>query len=325
MAVAEQTILPDGRVELSAEVDAGLGGALHNEDLAPVPIAKRTWTTYNYLALWVGMSINIPTWMLASGLMLLGMAWYQALFTIFLANVLVLIPMLAISHAGTKYGIPYPVIARASFGTYGANLPALIRAFVACGWFGIQTWIGGSALFAGIAALLKTVTGDASGWLDAPKISLGIGDAAAQPWTVWLCFAIFWALNIVIILWGMEAIKRFEGWAAPVLIVIFLGPHGLDGRRAGGLGPVVEDAGKLGWGPDFWKILPISLMGMIAFWSTLSLNMPDFTRFGRSQREQAIGQTLGLPTTMTLFPLVGVLTTSATVIVFGMPSGTRLP
>ncbi|MCJ7710144.1 MAG: cytosine permease, partial [Chloroflexi bacterium] len=140
---AEQTILPDGRVELSAEVDAGLGGALHNEDLAPVPIAKRTWTTYNYLALWVGMAINIPTWLLASGLMALGMAWYQALFTIFLANVIVLIPMLAISHAGTKYGIPYPVLARASFGVFGANLPALVRAGVACGWFGIQTWIGG--------------------------------------------------------------------------------------------------------------------------------------------------------------------------------------
>ena len=313
MALAEQTLMPDGRVELSAEVDAGLGGALHNEDLAPVPIAKRTWTTYNYLALWIGMAINIPTWMLASGLMLLGMAWYQALFTIFLANVLVLLPMLAISHAGTKYGIPYPVIARAAFGTYGANLPALMRAFVACGWFGIQTWIGGLALFAVVGALL----GPDSFWTTAGKISIGIGDAASQPWTLWLSFAIFWALNMMIILWGMEAIKKFENWAAPFLIVVFLGLMLWMVLRAGGLGPVVEQPGKLGWGPDFWKIFPVSLMGMIAFWSTLSLNMPDFTRFGRSQREQVIGQTLGLPTTMTLFPLVGVLTTSATVLVFG--------
>ncbi len=122
----EQTVQQDGRVELLPDVDAGLGtSGLHNDDLAPVPIEKRTWTTYNYLSLWIGMAINIPTWLLASGLMLLGMAWYQALFTIFLANILVLIPMLLISHAGTKYGIPYPVIARASFGTYGANLPAL--------------------------------------------------------------------------------------------------------------------------------------------------------------------------------------------------------
>ena len=309
----EQTVMADGRIELRPEVDAALGGALHNEDLAPVPITKRTWTTYNYLALWIGMAINIPTWLLASGLIALGMAWYQALFTIFLANVLVLIPMLAISHAGTKYGVPYPVIARASFGTYGANLPALMRAFVACGWFGIQTWIGGTALFAVVGALL----GPTSWWVTASKISIGIGAAASQPWTLWLSFAIFWALNIVIILWGMEAIKVFENWAAPFLIVVFIGLMVWMVVRAGGFGPVVQDAGKLGWGPDFWKIFPISLMGMIAFWSTLSLNMPDFTRFGRSQRDQVMGQTLGLPTTMTLFPLVGVLTTSATVLVFG--------
>jgi NCS1 family nucleobase:cation symporter-1 len=318
VAVAEQVVNSDGRVELLPGVEKALGASsLHNEDLAPVPIEKRTWTTYNYLALWVGMAINIPSWLLASGLIALGMSWTQAIMTIFLGNVLVLIPMLAISHAGTKYGIPYPIIARASFGAYGANLPALMRAFVACGWFGIQTWIGGTALFAVVGALLKTLTGDASGWTDAPTISLGIGAAAAQPWTMWLSFAIFWALNMIIVVWGMEAIKRFEDWAAPFLIVVFLGLMVWMVWQAGGLGPVVDEPGKLGWGPDFWKIFPISLMGMIAFWSTLSLNMPDFTRFGRSQRDQVTGQVLGLPTTMTLFPLVGVITTSATVIVYG--------
>jgi len=314
MAMAlEQTVLPDGRVELSPEVDAGLGtSGLHNEDLAPVPIAKRTWTTYNYLALWIGMAINVPSWALASGLMALGMAWYQAIFTIFLGNLIVLVPMLLISHAGTKYGIPYPVFARASFGTYGANLPALIRAGVACGWFGIQTWIGGTALFAVVGALL----GAGSFWVTADEVCIGFGVAACQPWTAWLSFAIFWALNMIIVLWGMEAIKKFENWAAPFLIVVFLGLMILMVAQAGGLGPVMAESGTLGWGPDFWAIFPLSLMGMIAFWSTLSLNMPDFTRFGRSQKEQAYGQALGLPTTMTLFPLVGVITTSATVIVF---------
>jgi nucleobase:cation symporter-1, NCS1 family len=313
----EQTVMEDGRVELKPEVDAALGGALHNEDLAPVPITKRTWTTYNYLALWVGLAINIPSWLLASGLIDLGMSWTQAIMTIFLGNLIVLVPMLLISHAGTKYGIPYPVIARASFGAFGANLPALIRAVVACFWFGIQTWIGGTALFAVVGALLKTLTGDASGWTGAPTISIGIGVAASQPWTLWLSFAIFWALNMIIVVWGMEAIKVFENWAAPFLIVVFLGLMVWMLYQAGGLGPVIDQPGKLGWGPDFWKIFPLSLMGMIAFWSTLSLNMPDFTRFGRSQRDQAYGQALGLPTTMTLFPLVGVITTSATVIVFG--------
>jgi NCS1 family nucleobase:cation symporter-1 len=314
MAVSsvEQTLLPDGRVELDPAVDASLeGSSLHNEDLAPVPIEKRTWTTYNYLALWVGMAINIPSWLLASGLIALGMSWTQAIMTIFLGNLIVLIPMLLISHAGTKYGIPYPVIARSSFGTIGANLPALTRGIIACFWFGIQTWIGGTALFAVVAALL----GPDSWWVNAQSFPVLIG--GAQPWTMWLSFAIFWALNMVIILWGMEAIKKFEGWAAPFLIVVFVGLMILLVAQAGGLGPVVNEPGTLGWGPEFFAVFPISLMGMIAFWSTLALNMPDFTRFGRSQRDQAVGQALGLPTTMTLFPLVGVLTTSATVIVFG--------
>lgn len=304
-ASMEQTVLADGRVELSPEVDASLGtSSLHNEDLAPVPVAKRTWTTYNYLALWVGMAINVPSWMLASGLIGLGMSWTQAIFTIFLGNLIVLVPMIAISHAGTKYGIPYPVFARSAFGTIGANVPALIRAGVACGWFGIQTWIGGTALFAVVGALL----GKDSFWMTA-------GEVAGHPWTLWLSFAVFWAINMWIIIAGMEAIKKFENWAAPFLIIVFLGLMALMVVRAGGLGPVVSTPGtKEG---EFWSMFPLSLMGMIAFWSTLSLNMPDFTRFGRSQREQAYGQALGLPTTMTLFPLVGVITTSATVVVFG--------
>jgi NCS1 family nucleobase:cation symporter-1 len=307
-----EIVLPDGRHELTPEADAALGESrLHNEDLAPVPITKRTWTTYNYLALWVGMSINIPSWLLASGLVALGMAWYQAIITIALANVIVLVPMLLISHAGTKYGIPYPVFARAAFGVFGANLPALIRAGVACGWFGIQTWIGGSAIFAVVAALL----GEGSWWSTASTLQIGFG--IAQPWTVWLSFAIFWAINIVVILRGMDAVRRFENWAAPFLIVVFVGLLLYMVVQAGGLGPIVSEPGTLGWGDGFWAIFPISLMGMIAFWSTLSLNMPDFTRFGRSQREQSYGQALGLPTTMTLFPLVGVLTTSATVVVYG--------
>ncbi len=127
MAIAGQLVLPDGRVEITPEADAALGESrLHNEDLAPVPIAKRTWTTYNYLALWIGMSINIPSWLLASGLIGLGMSWTQAIMTIFLGNLIVLVPMLLISHGGTKYGLPYPVLARASFGVFGANLPALV-------------------------------------------------------------------------------------------------------------------------------------------------------------------------------------------------------
>jgi nucleobase:cation symporter-1, NCS1 family len=310
--MAEDNVLPDGRHELKPEVDASLDASpLHNGDLAPVPIAKRIWSTYNYVALWIGMAHNVATWTLAAGLVPLGMAWYQAILTLMLANDIVLVPMLLNSHAGTKYGIPFPVFARASFGVIGANLPALIRAGVACGWFGIQTWIGGGAIYTLVGALV----GDS--WTKASPISIGFGQFASQPATLWLSFAIFWILNIFIILRGMDFIRRFENWAAPVVLIVGIFLCVWMVGQAGGLGPIVDDAGTLGWGDKFWPVFFPSLMAMIAFWSTLSLNMPDFTRFGQSQRAQAIGQVLGLPTTMTLFPLLAVLTTSASQVVYG--------
>jgi NCS1 family nucleobase:cation symporter-1 len=313
-AIQEEIVHPDGRHELAPEVDAALGtSVLHNDDLAPVPIKKRTWTTYNYVALWIGMAHNIPTWGLAAGLVALGMAWYQAIFTIMVANIIVLGPMLLNSHAGTKYGIPYPVFARASFGVFGANLPALMRAGVACGWFGIQTWIGGAAIF----TVMGAIFGAGSWWTDATAIAIGFGDPI--PWTQWLSFAIFWFLNILIIWRGMDAVRRFENWAAPFVLIVAVFLLIWMTSQAGGFGPLLEDHGTIGWSIDkFWLgIFPPALMGMIAFWSTLSLNMPDFTRFGMSQRQQAIGQALGLPTTMTLFPLIAVLVTSATITVYG--------
>ena len=312
-ASMEQTVLADGRVELSPEVDALLGDSrLHNEDLAPVPIAKRVWTTYNYIALWIGMAHNVATWTLAAGLIALGMAWYQAILTIMIANIVVLIPMLANSHAGTKYGIPFPVFARASFGVIGANLPALVRAGVACGWFGIQTWIGGSAIFVLMGAIIG------SSWTNAAHPSIDFFGLSSQPWTMWLSFLVFWVLNIFIIVRGMNAIRHFENWAAPFVLIVGIFLCIWMVSQAGGLGPILNDSGKLGWGSDFWvKTFPPALMAMIAFWSTLSLNMPDFTRFGRSQREQAVGQAVGLPTTMTLFPLIAVITTSASQVVYG--------
>jgi nucleobase:cation symporter-1, NCS1 family len=311
-ATAEEIVHPDGRYELTPETDAALADSpLHNADLAPVPLSKRIWSTYNYIALWIGMAHNVATWTLAAGLVALGMAWYQAILTIMIANIVVLVPMLANSHAGTKYGIPFPVFARASFGTIGANLPALIRAGVACGWFGIQTWIGGGAIF----VLLSSILGD--NWSKASTLTIGFGNFATQPWTLWLSFIIFWGLNLFIILNGMDYIRRFENWAAPFVLVVAIFLFIWMATKAGGLGPIVNDAGTLGWGDKFWPVFFPSLMAMIAFWSTLSLNMPDFTRFGKSQRAQAYGQILGLPTTMTVFPLIAVLTTSASQVVYG--------
>ena len=301
--VGDELVHPDGRHELadSAELTRS---PLYNQDLAPVKIKDRTWTTYNYTALWVGMAHNLPTYGLAAGLVVLGMAWYQAILTIALANIIVLIPMLLNSHAGTKYGIPFPVFARASFGVFGANVAALLRAGVACGWFGIQTWIGGEALYTLAGSLLG------SGWTNASPIG-------GQPSTLWLSFGVFWLFNIAIIVRGMNAIRRFENWAAPFVLVVAFFLLGWMITQAHGLGPIVTQNGTLGWGGGFWKLFFPALMAQIAFWSTLSLNMPDFTRFGKSQRAQAVGQALGLPTTMTIFPLLAVLITSATVAVYG--------
>jgi len=301
--IGEELVYPDGRHEL-ADDSAIQDSPLYNKDLAPVKIKDRTWTTYNYMALWVGMAHNLPTYGLAAGLVLLGMAWYQAIITISLANFIVLVPMLLNSHAGTKYGIPFPVFARASFGVFGANVAALLRAGVACGWFGIQTWIGGEALYTLAGSLFG------NGWTNASVVG-------GQPWTLWLSFGVFWVLNIFIIVRGINAIRRFENWAAPFVILVALFLLVWMVTKAGGLGPIVSQNGTVGWGASFWKLFFPALMAQIAFWSTLSLNMPDFTRFSKSQRAQVIGQTLGLPTTMTIFPLIAVLITSATVVVYG--------
>jgi NCS1 family nucleobase:cation symporter-1 len=303
IAPATQVTHEDGRVELAdpAAID---GSRFANAELAPVPVEKRTWRTYNYAALWVGMSHNLPTYALASGLIAIGMNAWQALLTIAVGNLIVLIPMLLNSHAGTKYGIPFPVFARAFYGVRGANMAALLRAIIACGWFGIQTWIGGE----GIYVILGKLAGN--GWLHASAF-LG------QPWSLWASFALFWVIQIGIIWRGMDTLRRFENWAAPFVLVVFVALLIWMLKEAGGVGPLLSQSGSLGWGSAFWAIFPASLMGMIAFWSTMSLNMPDFTRFSRSQRGQEVGQALGLPTTMTFFSVLSVLITSGTIAVYG--------
>ena len=301
-----QRALPDGRVELIDE-QVIAGSPLYNHDLAPVPVALRTWNTYNYAALWISMAHCIPTYMLASGLMTQGMNWWQALVTILLGNVIVLVPILLNSHPGTKYGIPFPVFARAAYGTAGSNLPALMRALVACGWFGIQAWIGGEALQTFFAVLVP-------GW--ANLLGPGFGGHTT---TEWLSFLVFWGINIGIIYKGMNLLRIVENWSAPYVLVVtaILLWWAVDSAK--GFGPLLSQPGKFGTMAEFLPVFVPSLTAMIGFWATLSLNMPDFTRFGRSQREQAIGQTVALPTTMFVFAAMGVLITSASAIIYGEP------
>ncbi len=296
---------PDGRLELRKEVAQEISRSpLYNEDLAPVSVKKRNWTTYNYAALWISMAHCIPTYMLSSGLISAGMNWWQALVTILLGNIIVLIPILLNSHPGTKYGIPFPVFARASYGTYGSNLPALMRAIVACGWFGIQAWIGGEALNVFFGAVIP-------GW----KGLLG-GPIGGHMVTEWLSFLLFWALNIYIIYRGMDLLRKVENWAAPFVLIMTALLLGWAIWKAQGLGYLLSQQGQFLSFKEFWPIFVPSLTGMIGFWATLSLNMPDFTRFGKSQRDQVIGQVVALPTTMTLFAAMGVMITSAAVVIY---------
>ena len=272
---------------------------LWNADLAPTPLSRRTWSTYNIAALWIGMSVVITTYTLASGLMSQGMSWWQAMLTILLGNGIVLIPMVLNAHAGTKYGISFPVLCRASFGVRGANIPAMLRAIVACGWFGIQTWIGGLAL----SALLTAAW---SGWATVP------GNNA-------IAFLIFWLIQVAVILRGTEGIKHLESWAAPLLLAGGALLMVWAARNGGGFTNVLTQSERLQGesGADFWKLFPAALTAAVGYWATLSLNIPDFTRYARSQRSQMVGQALGLPTTMTAFSFIGVFVTAATIVVFG--------
>ena len=271
--------------------------SLYNKDLAPISPERRTWTTYNYAALWISMSVNIPTYMLASGMIAGGMNWRQALFTVFLGNTLVLIPMLLNAHAGARYGIPFPVFARASFGVLGANFPAILRALVACGWFGIQTWIGGEAINAMLVALIPSWQNFHGG----PAV----------------CFGFFWALNVLVILRGIETIRFLQGISAPFLLLIGLALLLWARAKAGGLGPMLSTPSKFQSFPEFFRFFVPSLTGVVGFWATVSLNIPDFTRYARSQRDQMVGQALGLPATMTFYSFIGIAVTSATLIMFG--------
>jgi NCS1 family nucleobase:cation symporter-1 len=300
-AVTSPSLAPDVDVDLAQS-------HLYNVDLAPVPPERRKWRVGSFAALWISMSACIPTYMLASSLIGGGMNWSQAIITIFLGNTIVVIPMILNAHAGTKYGIPFPVFCRASFGTRGANIPALMRAFVACGWFGIQTWIGGNAIYKIMSIFVPSL---------AQTSTSAFGITLPQ----FVCFLFFWAINMLVVYKGIDCIRWLLNIKAPLLILLGLLLLWWAYRNAGGFGPILSqpsafDPGQAKAGHFFAFFVP-ALTGMVGFWATLSLNIPDFSRYARSQRDQIIGQALGLPLTMALYSFIGVAVTSATTIIYG--------
>lgn len=280
--------------------------ALINDDIAPVPPEKRRWTIWNIASLWVGMVICIPTYTLASGLVEQGYSWQAAVCAIILGNLIVLVPMLLNAYPGTRYGIPFPVLLRSSFGIYGANIPALMRGFVACGWFGIQTWVGGSALF----KLFMVMVPNSPEFPELLPSFFGISTGE------FIAFTIFWLMNVVIIYRGIDSIRILETWSAPFLLATGIGLFWWAAASVTSTGQLFVNHAPVT--KSFWSaILGAGLTSGVAYWGTLALNIPDFSRYARSQRDQIVGQSIGLVPTMAFYALIGALVTNATYIVFG--------
>ncbi|MES2589036.1 MAG: NCS1 family nucleobase:cation symporter-1 [Bacteroidota bacterium] len=290
------------------EIPEGIvNSSLCNEDLAPISIAKRSWGVWNYSALWISMSLCIPTYMLASSLIEEGMNWWQAILTIFIGNVVVLIPMILNGHAGAKYGIPFPVFARASFGVLGANIPAVLRAIVACGWFGIQTWIGGLSIYLMLKVWFPSIA-------TLPQIFptwFGLETGPA------ITFVLFWLLNMFVVYLGIDSIKKLLTFKAFFLPIAALALLFWAISAGNGLGPILAQPSKFQTSAEFWNYFFPALTGMVGFWATLSLNIPDFTRYAKSQKAQILGQAFALPLSMSVFSFIGVVVTSATFIIYG--------
>jgi len=389
-----------GLHELNSDIS---DSPLANPDIVPVPIKMRRWGWWDIACLWIGMAVCIPTYMLAAGLMSSGMNFKQAILTILFGNAVVLIPMILNAHAGTKYGIPFPVLIRTSFGISGAHIPSTLRGLVACGWFGIQTWIGGVAIYEMIRVFWPGI-GELLGGRPLPLLGINLGQT--------LSFLFFWALHMAIVIAGVESIRKVEAWGAPILILIGLALGWWAWSVGGGFANVLAqsdhfqepslqavrlddqsielkldllknsdgsyraselkvaagnsvkdatgfvDAGEtiepnelltLNAGADekfaavklidkngkdfvittevkpvgggvkvnWWLTVFFPLLtAMVGYWATLSLNIPDFSRFAKSQKEQFIGQAVGLPTTMTFYAFIGVFVTCASLLAF---------
>jgi NCS1 family nucleobase:cation symporter-1 len=264
----------------------------YNDDIAPTRADQRTWSRWNVASLWVGMAICVPTYTLGGVLTAyFGLSVSEALWTILIANIVVLVPLTLNAYPGTRYGIPCPVVLRASFGIIGSNVPSLIRALVACGWFGVQTLFGGIAIHLLLSALF-----------DSWAALGGVGEV--------LGFFIFWVANITVVIRGSESIKHLEALAAPLLLAVAIGLIVWATPKISLTEVLATPAGRPE-GASFWGYFFAALTAMVGFWATLSLNIPDFSRFARSQRSQIIGQIVGLPATMFLFAGLGVVLTAA--------------
>lgn len=276
---------------------------LTNDDLKPTTADQRTFSGWEMASLWVGLVVGVPTYYLAGSLVDLGMAWWQGIATVVTANFILLIPLILTGHPGSRYGISFPVLARSSFGIRGAHIPTLLRALVGCGWYGIETWIGGEAIFLLLPNSIKQSTFSLSlSWLGTSPLEFS-------------CFIVFWLAQLTIVWKGMDGIRQLEKYSAPILIALTSSLLIWAYVNAGGFGHMLSISSRLS-SSEFWSLFFPSLTANISFWATLALNIPDFTRYAKSQKDQIMGQS-GLPIFMGLFTFVGLAVTSSTKVIFG--------
>eukprot|EP01018_Ginkgo_biloba_P020242 Gb_34051 [translate_table: standard] len=293
---------------VSVSIPSNPDQSLINEDLKPTSIEERSFSGWEMASLWIGLVVGVPSYYMAGSLVEMGMAWWQGIATVMAGNLLLLLPLVLTGHPGTKYGISFPVLSRASFGIRGAHIPTILRGLVGCGWFGIETWIGGQAIFVLLNALLKgQLTGKLIPWLGTTLPEFG-------------CFLVFWFLQMLIIWNGMDSIRKLENYSAPILMTLSAALLLWAYVNAGGFGSMLSLGSQFGKGSPqegrFWSVFFPSLTANIGFWATVALNIPDFTRYAKSQADQIVGQ-VGLPVFMGAFTFLGLAVTSSTELIFG--------
>ncbi|XP_050230469.1 purine-uracil permease NCS1 [Mercurialis annua] len=277
--------------------------SLTNDELKPTTPNQRTFSGYEMASLWIGLVVGVPSYYLAGSLVDLGMAWWQGIATVVCANIILLFPLVLTGHPGTKYGISFPVLARSAFGVHGSHIPSILRALVGCGWYGIETWIGGEAIFILLPSFIKV-----SSW---SQIWPWLGTSPLE----FSCFIVFWVVQFGIILKGIEGIRELEKFSAPILIFLTFCLLSWAYVKANGFNHMFSLSSTL-TNSQFWALFFPSLTANISFWSTLALNIPDFTRYAKSQNDQIVGQ-IGLPIFMGAFTFVGLAVTSSTKVIFG--------
>jgi NCS1 family nucleobase:cation symporter-1 len=270
-----------------------LSPRLYNKDLAPSKTEGRTWGGYSIFALWTNDVHNLANYSFAIGLYALGLGGWQIMLSLAIGAVLVYLCMNLTGDMGQKTGVPFPVISRVSFGIFGAQIPALIRAVIAIAWFGIQTYLASVVLRVLLTALDPALAEyDHDAWLGLS--SLG-----------WLCFLSIWVVQFVILAYGMEMVRRYEAFAGPVILLTV---------ASLAVWMFTQANGQIAWstkapleGVQMWRSIFAGSALWLAIYGTLILNFCDFSRSAPSKQTIRKGNFWGLPVNVLLFAFITVI------------------